>query len=156
MGFGRENIFEDFTEAERNKFFGKAPATVYENLTQLDSNPSKLTCLKRNGVFTDAIINSFKLATIERWTTEITHRVINNYIDEFNNKNINLSMNNYDKIKSFHDHIVNRTMYDEENKFDSYTAYNLITSGISICGGYSDIMAIYMNQLDIKNYKIIL
>lgn len=77
-----ENIFEDFTEAERNKFFGKAPATVYENLTQLDSNPSKLTCLKRNGVFTDAIINSFKLATIERWTTEITHRVINNYIDE--------------------------------------------------------------------------
>ena len=79
---------------------------------------------------------------------------INNYIDEFNNKNINLSMNNYDKIKSFHDHIVNRTMYDEENKFDSYTAYNLITSGISICGGYSDIMAIYMNNLNIKNYKI--
>ena len=79
---------------------------------------------------------------------------INNYIDEFNNKNINLSMNNYDKIKSFHDYVVNSTIYDEENKFESYTAYNLITSGISICGGYSDIMAIYMNQLDIKNYKI--
>ena len=77
-----ENIFEDFTEAERNKFFGKAPATVYENINQLNSNPSKLNCLKRNGVFTDAIINSFKLAAIERWTTEITHRVINNYIDE--------------------------------------------------------------------------
>ena len=79
---------------------------------------------------------------------------INNYIDEFNNKNINLSMNNYDKIKAFHDYIVNSTIYDEENRFESYTAYNLITSGISICGGYSDIMAIYMNQLDIKNYKI--
>ena len=79
---------------------------------------------------------------------------INNYIDEFNNKNINLSMNNYDKIKAFHDYIVNSTIYDEENRFESYTAYNLITSGISICGGYSDIMAIYINQLDIKNYKI--
>lgn len=79
---------------------------------------------------------------------------INNYIVEFNNKNVNLSMNNYDKIKSFHDHIVNSTIYDEENKFDSYTAYNLITSGISICGGYSDIMAIYLNNLGIKNYKI--
>jgi len=32
--------------------------------------------------------------------------------------------------------------------------YNLITSGISICGGYSDIIAIYLNTLGIKNYKI--
>lgn len=79
---------------------------------------------------------------------------INNYIDEFNNTNTNLSMNNYDKIKLFHDHIVNSTIYDEENRFDSYTAYNLITSGVSICGGYSDIMAIYINDLGIKNYKI--
>ena len=67
---------------ERNKFFGKAPATVYENLVQLDSNPSKLKVLKRNNVFTDAIINSFKLAAIERWSTEITKRVISNYMDE--------------------------------------------------------------------------
>ncbi len=77
-----ENIFEDFSEAERNKYFGKAPATVYENLSQLDNNPSKLKALKRNDVFTDAIIHSFKLAFIERWTTEITHRVIKNYMRE--------------------------------------------------------------------------
>lgn len=79
---------------------------------------------------------------------------INQYIDEFINKNINLSMNNRDKIKVFHDHIVNNTIYDENNTFDSYTAYNLLTSGISICGGYSDIMAIYLNKIGIKNYKI--
>lgn len=79
---------------------------------------------------------------------------INGYIDEFINKNINLSMNNRDKIKIFHDHIINNTVYDENNTFDSYTAYNLLTSGISICGGYSDIMAIYLNKLGIKNYKI--
>ncbi|MDU7441086.1 MAG: glutamine synthetase, partial [Clostridium sp.] len=77
-----DNIFEDFTEAERNKYFGKAPATVYENLSQLNNNPSKIKALKRNSVFTDEIINSFKLAFIERWTTEITHRVIKNYMDE--------------------------------------------------------------------------
>jgi len=79
---------------------------------------------------------------------------INNYINEFINTNINLSMNNYDKIKAFHDYIINTTKYDENNTFDSYTAFNLITSGISICGGYSDIMAIYLNALGIKNYKI--
>ena len=63
-------------------------------------------------------------------------------------------MSNYDKIKTFHDHIVNSTIYDENNSFESYTAYNLITSGLSICGGYSDIMSIYLNTLGIKNYKI--
>lgn len=79
---------------------------------------------------------------------------INNYINEFINTNINLSMTNYDKIKAFHDHIVNKTKYDENNTLESYSAYSLITSGISICGGYSDIMSIYLNTLGIKNYKI--
>lgn len=81
-------------------------------------------------------------------------KFIDNYINDFINTNINLSMTNYDKIKVFHDHIINKTKYDENNTFESYTAYNLITSGISICGGYSDIIAIYLNTLGIKNYKI--
>ena len=30
----------------------------------------------------------------------------------------------------------------------------MITQGKAICGGYSDLMAIYLNRLGIKNYKI--
>ena len=63
-------------------------------------------------------------------------------------------MSDYNKIKAFHDHIINRTKYDEEQLFDSHNAYNLLTSSISACGGYSDIMAIYLNMLGIKNYRI--
>ena len=63
-------------------------------------------------------------------------------------------MSNLDKIKIFHNHIVNKTKYDQDNTFESYTAYNLLTSGISICGGYSDIMAIYLNMIGLQNYKI--
>ncbi|HBC95470.1 MAG TPA: glutamine synthetase, partial [Clostridium sp.] len=36
-----ENIFEDFTDEEREKFFGKAPATVYDNLSAIDKYPEK-------------------------------------------------------------------------------------------------------------------
>jgi hypothetical protein len=79
---------------------------------------------------------------------------INNHITNFINTNLNLSMNNLDKIKAFHNHIINQTRYDQNNTFESYTAYNLLTSGISICGGYSDIMAIYLNAIGIKNYRI--
>lgn len=77
-----EDVFEFYTDEERDHYFGKAPATVYENLVQLDKYPEKLEVLKRNDVFTDSLINSFKLAIMQRWTTDIIHRTILNHADE--------------------------------------------------------------------------
>lgn len=37
-----ENIFEDFTQEERENYFGKVPATVYENLISFENYPEKL------------------------------------------------------------------------------------------------------------------
>ena len=116
-----DNIFEDFTETERNKYFGKAPATVYENLSQLDSNPSKLKALKRNNVFTDEIINSFKLAFIERWTTEITHRVLKNYVNEIRSfkalhsldRCLDLDISNWTKIHNLRIELMKDTYTDK-------------------------------------------
>ena len=76
------------------------------------------------------------------------------YIDTFISSNVNDNMSNYDKIKVFHDYIVNNTEYDKDNVEDSHTAYDLITTSKSICGGYSDIMSIYLNTLGIQNYKV--
>lgn len=102
----------------------------------------------------DVTVNGIITVKIKKVYNEEQIEFINAYINEFINTNINLSMNNYDKVKVFHDYIINKTKYDEDNTFEAYTAYNLITSGISICGGYSDIMSIYLNALGIKNYKI--
>ncbi|MDZ5254758.1 glutamine synthetase [Clostridium sp. LIBA-8841] len=77
-----EDVFEDFTDSQRNEYFGIAPATVYENLSAFDKYPEKLEVLKVNSVFTDKLINSFKIATIKRWTTEITARIIPSYIKD--------------------------------------------------------------------------
>ena len=77
-----EDVFEFFSEEERSKYFGKAPATVYENLHAFDIYLDKLQTLKAGDVFNDALINSFKIAVIERWVTEIKNRIINNYMDE--------------------------------------------------------------------------
>ena len=62
-----EDVFEDFTEEERNKYFSKAPATIYENISALDKYPEKVEVLKRNGVLTDQLINSFRMAVTNRW-----------------------------------------------------------------------------------------
>ena len=74
-----EDVFEDFTDSQRNEYFGVAPATVFENLSAFDKYPEKVEVLKVNSVFTDKIINSFKMATTKRWTTEITSRIIPSY-----------------------------------------------------------------------------
>ena len=110
--------------------------------------------------------NSFKSINIDISTSgKITIKIkkvyddkkieyIKNYINEFINTNINDTMLTTDKIKVFHDHIINNTIYDEENPDYAYDAYELLTTGKSICGGYSDIMSIYLNTLGIQNYKI--
>jgi glutamine synthetase len=77
-----EDVFEFFTDEQREEYFGKAPKTVYENLCGLDDYPEKLEVLKAQGVFTSSIINSFKMAISSRWVTEINNRILNNYAGE--------------------------------------------------------------------------
>ena len=119
-----EDVFEFFSEDERNKYFGKAPSTVYENLVQLDKYPKKLTVLKRNNVFNDSIINSFKLAVIQRWTTEISSRVISNYMNEIRTFKIlhgstalDLDVSTWMKINDLRHYIMK----------DTYTSSSLFT-----------------------------
>ncbi|MDR5586450.1 MULTISPECIES: glutamine synthetase [Clostridium] len=119
------DVFEDFSEDERNKFFGIAPATIYENLSQLDKYPEKVEILKKNNVMTSEIINSFKLAILQRWTTEIIHRIINNYINEIRSfsslhsldKALDLDVSNWMKINDLRMYIMK----------DTYTTKSLFT-----------------------------
>jgi glutamine synthetase len=77
-----EDVFDDYTEEERIKLFGKAPATVYENLAAFYKQSEKLSVLKQGEVFNDALINSFAMGVTKRWLTEINNRIIPNYMDE--------------------------------------------------------------------------
>jgi glutamine synthetase len=77
-----EDVFEDFTDAEREEFFGKAPATVYENLCAFDRYPEKAAVLKAGDVLTEKLINSFRMATMKKWLVEINNRILNNYTME--------------------------------------------------------------------------
>nr|WP_312578420.1 glutamine synthetase [Sedimentibacter sp.] len=75
-----EDVFECFTEEERNKIYGKAPATVWENVKGFDSNISKQAVLKVGDVFTDELVNSFRICTLEKWKNELSGRIIHNNI----------------------------------------------------------------------------
>ena len=77
-----KDVFEDYTEDERNSLFGIAPKTVYENIQNLDDQKEKIKVLKFNNVFDDEIINSFKISVLNRWKEELTKRIITKYINE--------------------------------------------------------------------------
>jgi len=77
-----EDIFEDYTDEERVSYFGKAPATVYENLLAFSKYPEKVDVLKAGNVMSDKLINGYRLGAEKKWLTEITGRIIANYSDE--------------------------------------------------------------------------
>lgn len=80
-----EDVFEDYDEETRVRLFGKAPSTVYENLSGFAKYPEKTKMLQEDDVFSDQIINSFVLGAERRWITEINNRIIANYSDEIRN-----------------------------------------------------------------------
>ena len=79
--YDEENVIECYTQDEREKLFGKSPATVYENMLNLDKYIEKVEVLKDNDVFTDDIINSFKVGAIDRWMKELRNRIIQDNMD---------------------------------------------------------------------------
>ena len=137
-----ENIINDkYTLAGINNLVH--PYNSYENINVNISNYGKID-ITTNKVYKDEEI-----------------QVINNYIKNFIDNNITNDMSDYDKIKIFHDYIINNTSFDVEtannnlkNETKSHTAYGLITNHKAICGGYSDIMSIYLYLLNIPNYRI--
>ncbi|MCY6484971.1 glutamine synthetase [Clostridium aestuarii] len=120
-----EDVFEDYTEEERNKLFGKAPATVYENLTSINNYPEKLKALKAGNIFTDKIISSYATGVERRWITEIIARIIPNYCEEIRSYKMLHSIE-----KSFD---VDVTRWEHVNKLryylmkDSYSNKSLFT-----------------------------
>jgi glutamine synthetase len=76
-----ENVYEAFTQEERNKYFGTPPATVWESVNAFDKYPDKLEVLKQYGVYTDLILSSYKKATIDLWAMELHNRIIPNTME---------------------------------------------------------------------------
>lgn len=74
------NVFEDYTKEERDRLFGIAPATVWENVQGLRKYPEKVKAIQ-GGVISDLSIESFIEATLSQWKMELHNRDIPNYMD---------------------------------------------------------------------------
>lgn len=71
-----KEVFEDYTEEERAKLFGHAPATVWENMQAFDHYPEKLEIFKAGDVMKQKVLDSYREQVISQWKTELHDRVI--------------------------------------------------------------------------------
>ncbi|HEY8892925.1 MAG TPA: glutamine synthetase [Clostridium sp.] len=119
-----EDVFEYYTEEQRAEYFGKAPNTVFENVSALDAYPAKLEVLKAHGVFTTSIVNSFRMAITSRWVTEINNRLLHNYAEEIRKckmihaaeKALDLDLANWQKVNDLR-HSLMKDTYSKTSLF---------------------------------------
>lgn len=71
-----EDVFEDYTQEERDSLYGVPPKTVWENITAFKKFPEKRSILLQGKVFTDEIIESYELTLLSTWTTELANRIV--------------------------------------------------------------------------------
>ncbi len=70
------NIFEDYSAEERNRIFGRTPATAWENINAFDAYPEKAKVLFRDSVFSTVDLASFKAAALDSWVRELHDRIV--------------------------------------------------------------------------------
>ena len=73
-----KHVFDEYTVLQRNRLFGKAPLTVWENICAFDKYPQKLKAFKAGNVMSEKTIDSYKEATLAQWATELHNRIVPN------------------------------------------------------------------------------
>ena len=71
-----KDVFEDYTAAERDKLFGKPPATVWENMAAFEKYPDKVKIISSGGALQERIIAGFREGALLRWKTELISRIL--------------------------------------------------------------------------------
>jgi len=116
-----EDVFEDYTSDERDKFFAKPPATVWENLQNFECCPEKVNVLTSGGVFTDMILASYKETLTMQWTTELKNRIVPsnaNLVRRFRKLHgiediTDLDVVNWEKINAIRFHLMKDSMSEK-------------------------------------------
>ena len=84
---------------------------------------------------------------------------INEKVDELY-KELATSDNVRDNIKNIHDYIINNSKYDSnrsDNGIEDYRsdiAYGPLFEGYAICGGYTDLMQLFLEKMNLKSYRV--
>ena len=154
------------TKSER--YCAKDYTNCYSDMEAISSDTNMLSILN-NYVHPfnsfDSIIFNFDdniiKIEIKHTYSEEEKQELNTKVDEILKETVKTEMSTRDKIKAIHEYIINHTEYDtlktknvNDKTYHSNTAYGVLLEGYGICSGYSDAMKLFLDKLNIINYKI--
>lgn len=102
---------------------------------------------------------------VEPLYTEAMITDVNAWVDNVFATKINDTMSLRMKLLTIHNHIINNTVYDKvradaiESSEEIWNNYSHIAYGITrdhkaVCGGYADLMSVFLVRLNVPNYKV--
>ena len=92
--------------------------------------------------------------------TEEQIKVIQEKVDSVKNDLIIKGDSDTNNIRRVHDYIINNSVYDTGRgdfnleTYESDIAYGPLLQGYGICGGYTDAMELFLEEMGIKSYKV--
>lgn len=87
-------------------------------------------------------------------------KLITSKIDELLPQLVSNTSSLENNIKSVHDYIINNSKYDSNRSdngvvtYKSDTAYGPLFEGYALCGGYTDLMELFLERMNVKSFKV--
>lgn len=87
-------------------------------------------------------------------------KLINEEVDKVYNTLYSSTDTQFNQILKFHDYIVNKAKYDTpraengDTTYKSNIAYGPLFQNYAICSGYTDLMELFLEKLNIKSFKV--
>lgn len=170
------NIFYTVLDSGYDTFTFYCPVEYEDCINDVKkiSDPDNIEVLTTIGNYISPFNNFFTLNVKYDTAGEITIDVnklysdediaeVNQKLDIIWNDIVKQDMNEEDIIYAFHDYIINNTKYDEsyEAELEKGTpthkankANGPLFDGYAICSGYTDVMALILDRLNIPNFKV--
>ena len=97
--------------------------------------------------------------TVEKLYSEEEIKKLDSIIDKYINENIDKNNVKQKDIEKIHDYIIKKTKYDDnyvktDKIVDSNKATGALINGKSLCSGYADAFALFLDKLNIPNFKV--
>ena len=165
------NIYYTFINAGKDQFTFYCPREYEEcldDVKKLANNQDTLSDLNNfvhpfnsfNNIETKYDSMGRVTITVSRNYTEEEIQKINTEVNLLSITLIKDNLSTLDNIKTIHDYIINNTKYDslrsDQNilTYKSNTAYGPLLQGYGICGGYTEAMQLFLERLNVKNYRV--
>ncbi len=165
------NIYYTAINAGKNEFTFYCPSQYDQCLTDIQRLANDQTLLSDINNYVHPF-NSFSHIETEYDTLgRVSIRIIKTYKDDeiklieeqvgvLYNQLVIPTNSVEDNIRNVHDYIINHAKYDsvrsDQNivNYKSNIAYGPLFEGYAICGGYTDLMELFLEKMGIKSFKV--